>query len=308
MGACNLYSKAELICPNVKPKAVTQITKQICGRMLSIVCKQVTPDQAIQDALINCTVWNPLRCWSLLSMTWHAKESASLQVATPVRSYLWQPGGPALCFHCGSSRTPALCGQCPFSWQHIRCKSHPPPGSRRNDFQLPGSPAANHNTLIRQGRKAASGSTGQSYGKVLGLEKVFLGKKYLHVNCKGVEPLASPLSFLFKFVTTCAVWTRLWLNKKTRIYIQTVLPLFSNLLWPGREEYTALRLHLQFVQTKQTVLYSVITPERSYNISLIRYLKLFRRLKQDIPFPSWSFFNSVTDDCLFARQMWKLGT
>lgn len=42
MGVCNLYSKA-----------TTQMQKEICGKTLSIVCKQVTPDQAIQDALSN---------------------------------------------------------------------------------------------------------------------------------------------------------------------------------------------------------------------------------------------------------------
>lgn len=80
----------------------------------------------------------------------HAEEFVLLQVPMPVGPYLWQLGGPNLCCHYGSWRKPVLCGRCPSSWQHIHCKCHPQPGSQHSDFLLPGSPAANHNTKIRQ--------------------------------------------------------------------------------------------------------------------------------------------------------------
>lgn len=107
--------------------------------------RETTPAKVTQNRLtiVRKAFW----CWSLQE---HAEEFALLQVPMPVGPYLWQPDGPSLCCHCGSWRKPVLCGRCPSSWQHIHCKCHPQPGSQHSDFLLPGSPAANHNTKIRQ--------------------------------------------------------------------------------------------------------------------------------------------------------------
>lgn len=74
------------------------------------------------------------------------------------------------------------------------------------------------------------------YRKVLGLEKDFFGKKYPHVNWKEVEHMNITTFFFVQVCNYLCCWNKTVIKQKeTRIYIQIVLPLFSNSLWPGWE-------------------------------------------------------------------------